>query len=64
MIRTLKVSVLLTFAPIIFGCSTSVRDAAAPTRIDEPRGLTCENARMKRFATNPRDCIERGGVLL
>lgn len=64
MLRTLKVSVLFTLAPLIFGCSNSVRDAAAPDSADEPRGLACENAKMQRFATNPRDCIERGGTLL
>lgn len=64
MLRTFKVSVLLTLAPIIFGCSNSVRDAAAPNSVSEPRGLVCENAKMQRFAANPRDCIERGGTLL
>jgi hypothetical protein len=60
----IKVSLLLALAPIIFGCSNSVREAAAPKSADEPRGLVCEDAKMQRHATNARDCLERGGMLL
>ena len=60
----IKYSLLFALAPIMFGCATSVRDAAAPRSAEEPRGVVCENARMQRFASNPRDCIEHGGRLL
>lgn len=64
MTLAIKYSLLLALAPIIFGCASSVRDAAAPRGAEQPRGVVCENARMQRFASNPRDCIERGGTLL
>jgi len=64
MTRKIKVSLLLALAPISFGCSASVRDAAAPNSAEKPHTLVCENAKMQRVATNPRDCIERGGMLL
>ena len=64
MTRMIKVSLLLALAPIVFGCASSVRDAAAPNGANEPRDLVCQDAHMQRRATNPRDCIERGGMLL
>jgi len=60
----IQTSLLLALAPIIFGCASSVRDAAAPNSVDEPRNLVCKDAQMKRRATNARDCIEHGGMLL
>ena len=64
MTRTIKYLPLLMLAPIIFGCSASVRDAAAPNSTEKPSGVVCENAKMQRVATSPRDCIEHGGMLL
>jgi hypothetical protein len=61
MVRFIRHTLLLAFAASIVGCAANTRDAVSP---GNSKTLACRDAKQQIHVTSPRDCIERGGMLL